>query len=103
MCIRDSFRADYLCRRTFIKDVGPSSQNNCHWKNRLVIMENSELKRLEKSSRQSGFLSLAGILIFIGSLIFASVSLNQTTNKLEESEKEIADLIFKIDSLNLYY
>jgi len=66
-------------------------------------MENTEIKRLEKSSRKSGLLSLSGILIFISSLIYASISLNNTTTKLEESERKISDMAFQIDSLNVYF
>lgn len=65
-------------------------------------MELQELKQLEKSSQRSGLLSLTGIVIFISSLIYASISLNNTNDKLEKVSEELRFKEQTIDSLNIY-
>lgn len=66
-------------------------------------MEEEELRKIEKSSRRSGLLSLVGILTFIGSLIYASISLNNANNKLSQVEKELKKKELQLDSLNNYF
>lgn len=66
-------------------------------------MENQEMKQLERASRKSGLISLAGVAIFIASLLYASISLNKTNTKLQVSQSQISSMAYQIDSLNLYF
>lgn len=66
-------------------------------------MEANDLKKIKKSSYRSGLLSLIGVLIFFGSLIYASISLNRANERLEQLEIELKERETQIDSLNIYF
>jgi len=64
-------------------------------------MESDALKKIERSSRRSAILTLVGVCIFLGSLLYSSYSLHKTDNELTTANNKIDSIQLKNDSLNL--
>lgn len=62
-------------------------------------MSEIDYKKLRQKSRRSAILSLLGILIFISSLIYASISLNRNEKVILDQESEIDSLLTVKESI----
>jgi len=63
-------------------------------------MENINYNKIKQRSRRSAILSLLGILIFVSSLIYASINLSKSEKIIQQQKYEVDSLLTVKESIN---